>query len=55
VIRRRFCELGIMRMTADYVPHNRARCYEWLLDDLGKERTKVKQHSYLDKPGRSRL
>jgi hypothetical protein len=35
-IRSQFCKRGIMRMTADYVPHQWARRYEWLLSDEAK-------------------
>jgi hypothetical protein len=30
-IRRRFCALGILRKTADYVPHKLACRYQWIL------------------------
>ena len=41
-IRRRFCERGIMRMTEDYIPHQRARRYQWLLDDARQSNSGAK-------------
>jgi hypothetical protein len=34
-IRKQFCARSIIRMTTDYVPHKRARRYQWLLGGKG--------------------
>jgi hypothetical protein len=37
-IRRRFCSLGILRQTADYVPHKLAARYQWIASDEPKRK-----------------
>jgi hypothetical protein len=37
-IRRRFCARGILRKTADYVPHRLAARYEWIASDEPKRK-----------------
>ena len=47
-IRSRFCSLGILRQTADYVAHKLAARYEWIADAARPSTNKKPRREILD-------